>query len=116
VAQNNAQSLLADLSSGRPNVSAAGALAILVDDGIATGMTMAVAALALQSQQPAALWICAPVAPVELMGFLAQIGDKSIILETPDPFYSVSRFYGQFPQVETVEALRCLQQQTEWRS
>ncbi|MEG4503708.1 phosphoribosyltransferase family protein [Microcoleus sp. F6_B4] len=116
VAQNNAQSLLADLSSGRPNVSAAGALAILVDDGIATGMTMAVAALALQSQQPAALWICAPVAPAELMGFLAQMGDKSIVLETPHPFYSVSRFYGQFSQVETAEALRCLQQQTEWRS
>ncbi|MEG4272301.1 MULTISPECIES: phosphoribosyltransferase family protein [unclassified Microcoleus] len=116
VAQNNAQSLLADLSSGRPNVSAAGALAILVDDGIATGMTMAVAALALQSQQPAALWICAPVAPAELMGFLAQMGDKSIVLETPHPFYSVSRFYEQFPQVETAEALRCLQQQTEWRS
>src|SRR6476469_6484629 len=74
VAQNNAQSLLADLC------------------------------------------ICAPVAPAELMGFLAEMGDKLIVLETPHPFYSVSRFYGQFPQVETAEALRCLQQQTEWRS
>ncbi|MEG4216749.1 phosphoribosyltransferase family protein [Microcoleus sp. Pol14C6] len=115
-AQNNAQSLLADLSPGRPNISVAGALAILVDDGIATGMTMAVAAKAVESQQPAALWICAPVAPADLIGFLAQMGDKLIVLETPHPFYSVSRFYGQFPQVETAEALRCLQQQTEWRS
>ncbi len=115
-AQDNAQSLLADLSPGRPNVSAAGALAILVDDGIATGMTVAVAAQALRAQQPAALWICAPVAPVDLMGFLAQMGDKSIILETPDPFYSVSRFYAEFPQVETAEALVCLQRQIEWRS
>ena len=115
-AQNSAQSLLADLASGQPNVSAAGSLAILVDDGIATGMTVAVAAQALQSQQPAALWICAPVAPHDLMGFLAKMGDKAIILETPDPFYSVSRFYGQFPQVETAEALACLLQQTEWRS
>ena len=116
LAQNNAQSLLADLSPGRPNVSAAGALAILVDDGIATGMTVAVAAQALRAQQPAALWICAPVAPADLMGFLAQMGDKLIILETPDPFYSVSRFYAEFPQVETAEALACLQQQIEWRS
>ena len=115
-AQDNAQSLLADLSPGRPNVSATGALAILVDDGIATGMTMAVAAKALRAQQPAALWICAPVAPVDLMGFLAQMGDKSIVLETPDPFYSVSRFYAEFPQVETAEALVCLQRQIEWRS
>lgn len=115
-AQNSAQSLLADLASGCPNLCATGALAILVDDGIATGMTVAVAAQALQSQQPAALWICAPVAPPELMEFLAQIADKSIILETPHPFYSVSRFYAQFPQVETAEALVCLLQQTEWRS
>ena len=116
LAQNNAQSLLADLSPGRPNVSAAGALAILVDDGIATGMTVAVAAQALRAQQPAALWICAPVAPADLMGFLAQMGDKLIILETLDPFYSVSRFYAEFPQVETAEALVCLQRQIEWRS
>ncbi|MCY7381785.1 MAG: phosphoribosyltransferase [Microcoleus sp. CAN_BIN18] len=115
-AENSAQSLLADLATGRPNVSAAGALAILVDDGIATGMTVAVAAKALLSQQPAALWICAPVAPHDLMGCLAKMGDKAIILETPDPFYSVSRFYAQFPQVETAEALACLLQQTEWRS
>ncbi|MEG5139159.1 MULTISPECIES: phosphoribosyltransferase [unclassified Microcoleus] len=115
-AENSAQSLLADLASGRPNVSAAGALAILVDDGIATGMTVAVAAKALLSQQPVALWICAPVAPLDLMDFLAEIADKSIILETPHPFYSVSRFYAQFPQVETAEALACLLQQTEWRS
>ncbi len=115
-AQNSAQSLLAPLASGQPNVSAAGSLAILVDDGIATGMTVAVAAKALLSQQPAALWICAPVAPLDLMDFLAEIADKSIILETPHPFYSVSRFYAQFPQVETAEALLCLLQQTEWRS
>ena len=115
-AQDNAQSLLADLSPGRPNVSAAGALAILVDDGIATGMTMAVAAIALQSQQPAALWICVPVAPQDLVGFLSEMCDRAIVLETPHPFFSVSRFYREFPQVETEEALSCLLQQNQWRS
>ncbi len=111
-----AQSLLADLSSGQPNVSAAGALAILVDDGIATGMTMAVAAKALRAQQPAALWICVPVAPQDLVEFLEEMSDRAIVLETPDPFYSVSRFYGEFPQVETEVALACLMQQNQWRS
>lgn len=115
-ALDRAQSLLADLSPGRPNVSAAGALAILVDDGIATGMTMAVAAKALRAQQPAALWICVPVAPPDLVEFLEEMSDRAIVLETPDPFYSVSRFYGEFPQVETEVALACLRQQTEWRS
>ena len=115
-ALDRAQSLLAYLSPGRPNVSAAGALAILVDDGIATGMTMAVAAKALRAQQPAALWICVPVAPQDLVEFLEEMSDRAIVLETPDPFYSVSRFYGEFPQVETAEALVCLMKQNEWRS
>lgn len=115
-AQNNALSLLASLSPGCPNVSAAGALAILVDDGIATGMTVAVAAKALRAQEPAALWICVPVAPPDLIGFLEEMCDRAIVLETPHPFYSVSRFYAEFPQVETAEALACLQLQIEWRS
>lgn len=115
-AQDNAQSLLALLEAGRPKISAAGALAILVDDGIATGMTMAVAAQALRAQQPAALWICVPVAPPDLVEFLGEMCDRAIVLETPDPFYSVSRFYGEFGQVETEVALECLMQQTEWRS
>ena len=115
-ALDQAQSLLADLSPGRPNVSAAGALAILVDDGIATGMTMAVAAQALRAQQPLALWICVPVAPQDLLEFLEEMSDRAIVLEAPDPFYSVSRFYAEFPQVETEFALACLMQQTEWRS
>lgn len=115
-ALDNAQSLLANLEAGRPKVSAAGALAILVDDGIATGMTVAVAAQALRAQQPAALWICVPVAPPDLVEFLGEMCDRPIVLETPDPFYSVSRFYGEFPQVETEVAIGCLMQQTEWRS
>lgn len=115
-ALDHAQSLLADLSPGRPNVSAAGALAILVDDGVATGMTMAVAAQALRIQQPMALWICVPVAPQDLLEFLEEMCDRHIVLETPDPFYSVSRFYAEFPQVETEVALACLMQQSEWRS
>ena len=115
-ALDRAQSLLADLSPGRPNVSAAGALAILVDDGIATGMTMAVAAQALRAQQPLALWICVPVAPQDLIQFLEEICDRAIVLEAPDPFYSVSRFYAEFSQVETEVALACLMQQNQWRS
>jgi len=35
--------------------------------------------------------------------------DRAIILATPDPFWSVSRFYQVFTQVETEEALACLQ-------
>lgn len=105
---------LAQLTPGCPEVKPQGAIAILVDDGIATGMTIAVAAQALEKQNPAQIWICAPVAPMGLIPWLEQWGDRIIILETPQSFLSVSRFYTQFPQVETEEALACLKQQNEW--
>ena len=111
---NQAQSQLAQLTPACPQVNIQGGLAILVDDGIATGMTMAVAAKALRAQQPAAVWICAPVAPPSLLPWLRQWGDCIIVLETPELFLSVSRFYTEFPQVEIEEALAYLQQQNDW--
>jgi len=111
-AQQKAQSQLAQLTANRSPLPAKGAVAILVDDGIATGMTMAVAVQALREQQPAEIWIAVPVAPVGLIGSLNQWADQVIVLETPDPFWSVSRFYQDFPQVEMEEALTCLRMVT----
>lgn len=112
-ALNNAQSQLAQLTPACPQVKLQGAIAILVDDGIATGMTMAVAAQALRAQHPAAVWLCAPVAPLSLLPWLGKWGDRIIVLETPQSFLSVSRFYAEFPQVETESALVYLQQQND---
>lgn len=105
---------LAQFHSGRPPLNPKGAIAILIDDGIATGMTMAVAAQALREQNPSAIWLCAPVAPSALLPWLQQWGDRIFLLTAPKSFSSVSRFYGEFPQVEIDEALACLHQQKEW--
>lgn len=113
-ALNKAQFQQAQFTPACLQVDPQGAIAILVDDGIATGMTMAVAAHALRAKQPAAVWLCTPVAPPTLLPWLRQWGDRLIVLETPEFFFSVSRFYEQFPQVEVAEALACLQQQNEW--
>jgi len=74
-------------------------------------MTIAVAATALKTLSPAAVWLCTPVAPQTLLPRLEQWGDRTIVLETPEPFWSVSNFYGQFPQIDTLEVLGYLQQQ-----
>ena len=107
-----AQLQLTQFSSIRPQVEPNGAIAILVDDGIATGMTIAVAAQALRQRKPAQIWICAPVAPLELVEWLRQWSDRLILLATPPDFSSVSRFYQDFPQVELDEALNYLQNQS----
>ncbi|MCX7596251.1 MAG: phosphoribosyltransferase family protein [Fischerella sp.] len=107
---NQAQSLEAELSFACPQVNTEGATVIIVDDGIATGMTMAVAAVAMRRHSPRQIWLCAPVAPLKLLAWLHQWGDRVIVLATPEPFASVSNFYAEFPQVETSEALIYLQQ------
>ncbi|HEY9846572.1 MAG TPA: phosphoribosyltransferase family protein [Candidatus Caenarcaniphilales bacterium] len=107
-AQQKAAAQLTQLAASRPPVSPTGATAILVDDGIATGMTMAVAIQALRQQHPAAIWICVPVAPPSLIPSLQHWADHVIVLATPDPFWSVSRFYQEFPQVDIEEARACL--------
>lgn len=106
-AQAKAQRQL-DRFSDRPNIDPEGKIALLVDDGIATGMTIAVAVKALRTRHPAEIWICSPVAPLELVQALQQGCDRLVVLATPDPFLSVSRFYQTFNQVQTEEALACL--------
>lgn len=108
-AQTHAQAQQLELNPAGKHFSPAGAISLVVDDGIATGMTMAAAVQALRAQQAAQVWICTPVAPLELMPFLEKLGDRVIVLATPSPFYSVSRFYREFPQVSTQEAASYLQ-------
>ncbi|WP_083617174.1 phosphoribosyltransferase [Planktothrix paucivesiculata] len=111
-AQIKAQQAWERLSPACPEINPHGALALIVDDGIATGMTMAVAAKALKAHHPMAIWICVPVAPLELIPCMQQWGDHAVVLETPYPFFNVGRFYQQFEQVETETALSDLRQQT----
>jgi putative phosphoribosyl transferase len=61
-----------------PTVNPEGATLILVDDGIATGMTIAVAAMALKTLAPAQIVICSPVAPPSLIPWLENCGDTSL--------------------------------------
>ncbi|MGA7937268.1 MAG: phosphoribosyltransferase family protein [Kovacikia sp.] len=103
-AQSHAQAQWQELSPNGPRANPAGAIALVIDDGIATGMTMAAAVSSLRAQQVAQVWICAPVAPLDLITFLQTLGDRTIILAAPDNFNSVSRFYKEFPQVSTEEA------------
>lgn len=111
IALKQAKFLEAQLISICPKVKPKNATLILVDDGIATGMTIAVAIQALRRLSPREIWVCAPVAPMRLLPYLREWCDHSIILAAPQSFFSVSNFYVDFPQVETGVVQRYLQQQ-----
>ncbi|MGP1386327.1 MAG: phosphoribosyltransferase [Thainema sp.] len=113
-AQATAQAQEDKFMNLRPQVSPTGKIAIIIDDGIATGMTIAAAIKAIRAQHPAQVWVGAPVAPPQILPTLDEWCDRSIILATPDPFFSVSRFYQDFPQTTPQEVADCLAHQYHW--
>ena len=83
-------------------------LAIVVDDGIATGGT-AVAALRWARAQAAAKTVmAAPVAPASVGAMLRGETDEIVILFEPDPFVAVGRWYRDFDQTSDAEVVAAL--------
>lgn len=97
----------------RPPVALAGATAILVDDGVATGATMRVALDAVRRRDPAALVVATAVAPPEVVGRLAAEVDDVVCLLEPDPFHAVGLYYEDFGPVSDAEVVDTLARR--WR-
>ncbi|MBI5302592.1 MAG: phosphoribosyltransferase [Chloroflexi bacterium] len=83
---------------------------VLVDDGVATGSTVLVALRALRKQNPARLILAVPVGPADTMRQLAFECDQVVVVDTPDPFFAVGRFYTQFGQTSDEEVVRLLEE------
>jgi putative phosphoribosyl transferase len=74
-------------------------VALVIDDGAATGSTMFAALEMLRSRAPKRITVALPVAPEETASRLASKVDQLICLETPRPFRAVGCHYGRFDQV-----------------
>lgn len=94
----------------RPLPKLAGRPVILVDDGVATGATMAVAVQLAQRQQPARLVVAVPVAPPETLGALQATVDEVVCLQAPERFRAVSQCYRSFGQTQDDEVQFLLEQ------
>jgi predicted phosphoribosyltransferase len=87
-------------------------IVILVDDGLATGSTMRVAAAALKQQKPRYAIVAVPVAAPKTCEELKAEVDEVICAETPRAFSAVSQFYEDFSEV-TDERVRELLARSE---
>ncbi|MEK7509130.1 MAG: phosphoribosyltransferase family protein [Patescibacteria group bacterium] len=95
---------------GRPPAVLAGKVVILVDDGIATGLTMQLAVRSIRQQRPEKIVVAVPVAPSESLQMLAQEGAEVVVLEPPEDFAgAVGAHYERFEQVEDDEVIKLLQ-------
>jgi putative phosphoribosyl transferase len=86
---------------------------VLVDDGLATGSTMAAAASALRAERPARVVVAVPVAAPETCEAFRQIVDDVVCAATPEPFLAVGHWYEDFSQTGDEEVFELLRRARE---
>jgi putative phosphoribosyl transferase len=89
-----------------------GRIAIVVDDGMATGASMKAAIRALRTRAPAKIVAALPVAPAGAAHRLGEKVDEFVCVLTPANFYAVGQFYADFSET-TDDDVRALLAQAE---
>jgi putative phosphoribosyl transferase len=87
-----------------------GRIAIVVDDGAATGATLRVALKGIARQRPQRLIAAVPVASRSAVDLLRQEADDVIALRVPRMFGAVGVFYRDFSEVSDGEVVACLEE------
>jgi putative phosphoribosyl transferase len=83
-------------------------IAILVDDGLATGATMMASIASARAQGAAKVIVAVPVAALDSLAKAEESADEVYCLYAPEDFMAVGEFYRDFSQVEDQEVLDIL--------
>ncbi len=92
----------------KPRLDIRGKRVILVDDGVATGASMYLAAKALKAEGAKEVIIAVPVAPPDSIALLKEAADGVVVLEVPVDFMAVGQFYRDFHQLSDEEVKELL--------
>jgi putative phosphoribosyl transferase len=82
---------------------------VVVDDGIATGMTARAALLSLRQLQPASLALAVPVVDRRVVPDLEALVDRLEALAVVDQLRAVGEWYEHFEQLSDADVLRLLE-------
>jgi putative phosphoribosyl transferase len=97
------------LRGDRPEPEVGGRIAILVDDGLATGVTARAAIEALRQRNPGRLIVAVPVCAAQTADLLRPEVDELVCLEAPTNLMAVGLWYEDFYQVEDEEVVELLE-------
>jgi len=95
--------------AGSP-IDAAGRVAIVLDDGIATGSTMIAALRAVRARHPAKLVAATGVASAEAVRLIGREADEVVCLETPAILYAIGYHFRDFSQVSDEDVVATLEE------
>jgi putative phosphoribosyl transferase len=93
-----------------PLYDVSGRVAIIVDDGMATGATMKAAAMSLRNAHPARIVAAVPVAPLDSEARIEDVVDEFVCVIRPHQYFGVGQFYVDFEQTGDDEVRDLLDQ------
>ncbi|MBI4992363.1 MAG: phosphoribosyltransferase [Candidatus Harrisonbacteria bacterium] len=83
-------------------------IAILVDDGIATGATMIASIRSAKNKGAKQVIVAVPTTASDSLKKISQEADRVIYLDAPLLFFAVGEFYQDFPQTTDAEVIELL--------
>lgn len=100
----------------RPPVSLSDKIAVLTDDGVATGSTVLAAIRGLRPQPLRQLVLALPVGSPDTLARLEREVDRLVYLQAPEPFWAVGAFYAIFDQTSDEQVTQLLDKAWEMRN
>jgi putative phosphoribosyl transferase len=98
---------------GRSPVAVKDKIAIIVDDGLATGLTMQAAIHEIRNRGPREVVVAVPVGAAQTVDRLRQEVDRLVVLYVPSGLFgAVGAFYSRFDQVSDEEVVMLMTQPT----
>jgi predicted phosphoribosyltransferase len=88
----------------------AGKTAVIIDDGVATGLTIRAAVAAAKAKKAKRVVIAVPHGARDSLMLLRREADEVVALDEPEWYGAVGQFYKSFPQTEDEEVLGLLKQ------
>lgn len=93
----------------RPETYVAGRTAILVDDGLATGVTARAAVEALRLRKPERIVLAAPICAAQTAGLFQAEVDDLVCLNCPPDLGAIGFWYHDFDQTPDEEVIELLE-------